>query len=293
VNHTGHCLSPRVFGEIGQRFQPVQAKLDSSIRLGRLALFRTGRKHCPALAQAFTLIELLVVIAIIAILAALLLPALAGAKERAKRANCLNRLRQFTLAVHMYSNDHEDRLPSGQTDNGDSRDTHTPIISTAMRDVLLRYSDEPRVFDCPNLENWFERRDGWRVHPGYGFAIAYHYMGGQSNTPWPLVASANRTWISPRTTADDPNLVLVADLNVFAPSYQRILAPHCASGPQVREEGYFDANPAAFSQTPADIGAKGGNVGLLDGSVAWRRIEQMKAYRCSQLWDADGAFGLW
>ncbi len=249
--------------------------------------------HRPLRTAGFTLIELLVVIAIIAILAGMLLPALAGARERARRTACLNNERQFILAAHLYANDNEQRLPRPDTDNSNKNDTHTPILSNVTKTNLLRYSGELKSLDCPNLHQWMLRKNGWRVHDDYGVAIGYHYLGGHPNSPWPPLGAITNTWVSPQKADEDPGLVLVADLNVYCYSFPRILAPHTAYSQSIKDDAYFDENSEAYTQTPADIGAQGGNVGKLDGSAAWKNFKDMRTYRASFLWETDGAFGMW
>jgi prepilin-type N-terminal cleavage/methylation domain-containing protein/prepilin-type processing-associated H-X9-DG protein len=61
--------------------------------------------------RAFTLVELLVVIAILGLLVSLLLPALRGAKSKVCNAACLNNLRQWGIALHLYAAEHDDLLP--------------------------------------------------------------------------------------------------------------------------------------------------------------------------------------
>ncbi len=124
----------------------------------------------------FTLIELLVVIAIIAILAALLLPVLSKAREKARKIDCLSKLKQCGLSFTAYAEDNNDNLPQERHSQRIMANWGLGLTNSGV-DFVPKYLSAWKMADCPSQRFWSAPYD---TGIGGRAASEYCYMGGAS-----------------------------------------------------------------------------------------------------------------
>jgi prepilin-type N-terminal cleavage/methylation domain-containing protein len=242
------------------------------------------RKHMKKFSKirAFTLIELLVVIAIIAILAAMLLPALAKAKARALRIQCVNNLKQCGLATRVWEGDNNDRYPMSvysqqggayefvhHTQRSSTPGTPTPNnIATLPNQakVFQVRSNElstPKVLLCP--------ADSFHSVAATNFGTLTQVKGdfGLSRVSFFIGCDANES---------DPQMVLFGDENIGtqgAPGNGSPAASRFTSANVVTTGAISSLQNSGWSWS-IDTHNKVGNLGLSDGSCQQVSITGLK-----------------
>ncbi|MGD0815096.1 MAG: type II secretion system protein [Verrucomicrobiota bacterium] len=243
------------------------------------------RNDEPVDSAGFTLVELMVVIAMTLILTALLLPALSGAKEKARRAVCKNNLHQLYVGFDLYAANNADVLPSA-ADNDNQYHSIRLSDQTFTNLVQTYTAGSSNIFYCPNLD-FGGSSYNIPFHDQYGFIIGYSYLAddvvpGKPGDPYSLAPVKLSASASTNELLADANYWTLAEDG--AVPLMRI-APHTSAGAAMAQ-----GSPSSAAATnSASLGAMGGNVELFDGSVNWRTVKTMQTYTASSVDDAFGS----
>ena len=215
--------------------------------------------------KAFTLIELLVVIAIIAILAAMLLPALAAAKRKAQKINCVSNLKQIGLAFRLWEGDNNEKYPMAVhiSDGGAFEWTCSLPLQAALAAnssypfaywpfcnfmVMASQLSTPKVVFCPS-----DTTPG-RMISTNGFAHIDDNIAGH------FCSRAVSYFVGGDAADADPQMVISGDCNI-APTAGGVRQLGC---PNLGTPG-FQANLLSWTTTEFHSGS--GNLLMTDGSV--------------------------
>ena len=221
---------------------------------------------------AFTLIELLVVIAIIAILAAMLLPALAAAKRKAQRINCVNNLKEMGLAFRVWEGDNSDHYPMAvSTATGGAMELTAQGGATVSAGafifnfiIMSNELSTPKLLLCTSDSGHTSAATNW-------LQLINNY--GTLNPPSPTTAhNAAMAYVSYFLCGDTseayPQMILTGDRNIGTVAAATTVPPATMNGFGTNNEQFgVGIGKAAWFWTANDLHQKVGNLAVADGSV--------------------------